>query len=101
MRKRTYPVERTFNPIIQIKKQNIMATLTVEQIEQKKQLLTEKLKEMKTIYDELVEAGAIELTDEELDAIAGGGKVGDWFKGLEGFFKGFGGFFKDLFTGNL
>ena len=78
-----------------------MATLTVEQIEQKKQLLTEKLKEMKTIYDELVEAGAIELTDEELDAIAGGGKVGDWFKGLEGFFKGFGGFFKDLFTGNL
>ena len=42
-----------------------------------------------------------ELTDEELDAIAGGGKVGDWFKGLEGFFKGFGGFFKDLFTGNL
>ena len=101
MRKRTYPVERTFNPIIQIKNQNIMATLTVEQIEQKKQLLTEKLKEMKTIYDELVEAGAIELTDEELDAIAGGGKVGDWFKGLEGFFKGFGGFFKDLFTGNL
>ena len=78
-----------------------MATLTVEQIEQKKQLLTEKLKEMKAIYDELVEAGAIELTDEELDAIAGGGKVGDWFKGLEGFFKGFGGFFKDLFTGNL
>ena len=78
-----------------------MATLTEEQIEQKKQLLTEKLKEMKTIYDELVEAGAIELTDEELDAIAGGGAGGDWFKGLEGFFKGFGGFFKDLFTGNL
>ena len=26
MRKRTYPVERTFNPIIQIKNQNIMAT---------------------------------------------------------------------------
>ena len=59
-----------------------MATLTVEQIEQKKQLLAEKLKEMKAIYDELVEAGAIELTDEELDGVAGGGAVGDWFKQL-------------------
>ena len=56
-----------------------MATLTNEQIEQKKQLLTKKVKEMKAIYDELVEAGAIELTDEELDGVAGGGKVGDWF----------------------
>lgn len=61
-----------------------MGNLTNEQIEQKKQLLAEKLKEMKAIYDELVEAGVIELTDEELDAIAGGGKVGDWFKGLWG-----------------
>ena len=78
MRKRTYPVERTFNPIIQIKNQNIMATLTVEQIEQKKQLLTEKLKEMKAIYDELVEAGAIELTDEELDKAAGGVSGQGW-----------------------
>lgn len=78
MRKRTYPVERTFNPIIQIKNQNIMATLTVEQIEQKKQLLTEKLKEMKAIYDELVEAGAIELTDEDLDKAAGGVSGQGW-----------------------
>ena len=61
-----------------------MATLTNEQIEQKKQLLAEKVKEMKAIYDELVEAGAIELSDEELDAIAGGGKVADWFKKLFG-----------------
>ena len=61
-----------------------MATMTAERIEQKKILLAEKLKEMKAIYDELVEAGAIELTDEELDAIAGGGAVGDWFKGLWG-----------------
>ena len=61
-----------------------MGNLTNEQIEQKKQLLAEKLKEMKAIYDELVEAGAIELTDEELDAIAGGGAVGDWFKWLWG-----------------
>ena len=59
-----------------------MATLTAEQIDQKKQLLAEKLKEMKAIYDELVEAGAIELTDEELDGVAGGGVVGDWFKQL-------------------
>ena len=56
-----------------------MATMTTEQIEQKKQLLAEKIKQMKAIYDELVEAGAIELTDEELDGVAGGGAVGDWF----------------------
>lgn len=61
-----------------------MAIMTIEQIEQKKIMLAENLKEMKAIYDELVEAGAIELTDEELDAIAGGGAVGDWFKGLWG-----------------
>ena len=50
-----------------------MAKLTNEQIEQKKQLLAEKMKEMKAIYNELAEAGAIELTDEELDGAAGGG----------------------------
>ena len=61
-----------------------MATLTAEQIEQKKQLLAEKLKEMKAIYDELVETGAIELSEDELDDVAGGGKVGDWFKWLWG-----------------
>ena len=54
-----------------------MATLTAEQIEQKTQLLAEKLKEMKAIYDELVEAGAIELSEDELDQIAGGGKTWD------------------------
>ena len=48
-----------------------MATLT-EQIEQKKQLLAEKMKEAKAIYDELVEAGAIELSDEDLDGASGG-----------------------------
>ena len=41
-----------------------MATLTNEQIEQKKQLIVEKMKQMKAIYDELVEAGAIELTED-------------------------------------
>ena len=49
-----------------------MATLTNEQIEQKKQLLEEKMKEMKAIYHELVEAGAIELSDDDLDQAAGG-----------------------------
>jgi hypothetical protein len=49
-----------------------MASLTTEQIEQKKQLLAEKTKEMKAIYDELVEAGAIELSESELDEAAGG-----------------------------
>ncbi len=49
-----------------------MATMTNEQIEQKKQLLEEKVKQMKAIYDELVEAGAIEMSDEELDGVAGG-----------------------------
>ena len=43
-----------------------MATMTAEQIEQKKQLLAEKVKQIKAIYDELVEAGAIELSEDEL-----------------------------------
>ena len=58
-----------------------MATLTNEQIEQKKQLLAEKTKEMKAIYDELVEAGAIELSDDDLDKAAGGG----WFSFLKSY----------------
>ena len=46
--------------------------MTIEQIEQKKQLLAEKVKEMKAIYDELVEAGALELSEEHLDKATGG-----------------------------
>ena len=69
-----------------------MATLTNEQIEAKKQLLAEKKKEMKTIYDELKGAGAIaldsplategtqELADEELDGVAGGADFGFWIR---------------------
>ena len=49
-----------------------MATLTAEQIEQKKQLLAEKVKEMKAIYNELVEAGAWPLEEADLDNAAGG-----------------------------
>jgi uncharacterized protein YcaQ len=55
-----------------------MAKLTAEQIEQKKQLLEEKMKEVKALYDELVEAGAIELSDDDLEQAAGGG----WFPWL-------------------
>jgi len=68
-------------------KQSGKAERTNEQIEQKKQLLAEKMKEMKAFYDKLVEAGAIELSDEELDTINGGGKIAEWFKkilGIEG-----------------
>jgi len=49
-----------------------MATLTNEQIEQLKQQLKEKQEEVKAIYDKLVEAGAIELSEDELDQAAGG-----------------------------
>ena len=52
-----------------------MATLTNVQIEQKKQLLAEKMKEMKAIYDELAEAGAIEISDDDLDQAAGGNSL--------------------------
>jgi hypothetical protein len=49
-----------------------MATLTNQQIEQKKQLLAEKMKEMKALYNELAEAGAIEISEEDLENVAGG-----------------------------
>ena len=49
-----------------------MATLTNEQIEQKKQQLKELAEEVKQLHDELVEAGAIELSDDDLDQAAGG-----------------------------
>ena len=53
-------------------KQSGKAERTAEQIEQKKQLLEEKMKEMKAIYDELVEAGALPLNEDDLDQAAGG-----------------------------
>lgn len=49
-----------------------MATLTQEEIEQKKRLLKEKMDEIHAIHVELVEAGAYPLDDDELDGIAGG-----------------------------
>ena len=50
-----------------------MATLTVEQIEQKKQQLKQLAEEVKALTKELVEAGAIELSEDDLDKAAGGG----------------------------
>ena len=53
-----------------------MATLTQEEIEQKKRLLKEKMDEMHAIYVELMEAGAFPLDDDELDGVAGGIREG-------------------------
>ena len=49
-----------------------MATLTAEQIEQKKQQLKQLAEEMKQLKDELVDAGALPLDDDDLDEAAGG-----------------------------
>ena len=50
-----------------------MATLTAEQIEQKKQQLKKLDAEAKKLRDELVEAGAGPLSDGDLDNVSGGG----------------------------
>ena len=50
-----------------------MATLTAEQIEQKKQQLKQLAEEGKALKDELVEAGAWPLDEDDLDQAAGGG----------------------------
>jgi hypothetical protein len=57
-----------------------MTTLTNAQIEQKKQLLAEKKKEMKALYDELAEAGAIEILDDDLENVAGGANFDWWIR---------------------
>ena len=49
-----------------------MATLTAEQIEQKKQQLKQLAEEAKQLKDELVEAGAWPLDEDELDQATGG-----------------------------
>jgi bacteriocin-like protein len=46
--------------------------MTTEQIEQKKQQLKQLAEEVKQLKDDLVEAGAIELSEDELNHIAGG-----------------------------
>ena len=50
-----------------------MATLTAEQIKQKKQQLKKLDAEARQLKDELVEAGAWPLSDGELDNVSGGG----------------------------
>ena len=49
-----------------------MATLTNEQIEQKKQQLKELAEEVKQLKEELVEAGALPMDEDDLDNVAGG-----------------------------
>ena len=49
-----------------------MANLTAEQVEQKQQQLKQLAEEMKALKDELVEAGAWPLDEDELDQVAGG-----------------------------
>lgn len=49
-----------------------MANLTKEEIEQLQQQLKEKTKEVREIYDKLVEAGIVPLADDFLDVVAGG-----------------------------
>ena len=49
-----------------------MATLTNEQIEQKKQQLKQLSEEVDAIAKELQEAGALPLNEDELDEAAGG-----------------------------
>ena len=49
-----------------------MATMTNEQIEAKKLQLKQLAEEVKQLHDELVEAGAIELSEDDLDQAAGG-----------------------------
>jgi hypothetical protein len=56
-----------------------MATLTAEQIEQKKQQLKKLDAEARQLRDELVEAGAWPLSDGELDNVSGGGLFSSLF----------------------
>ena len=48
------------------------ATLTTEQIEQKKQQLKQLAEEVKALKDELVEAGAWPMEEDDLDKATGG-----------------------------
>ena len=60
-----------------------MATLTNEQIEQKKQQLKHLAEEVKGLKDELVEAGAWPMDEDDLDKATGGtGPNGGRFAGV-------------------
>ena len=49
-----------------------MATMTQEQIDQKMQQLKQLAEEAEALTKELMEAGAIEIPEEDLDKVAGG-----------------------------
>ena len=61
-----------------------MAALTKEQMKDKKALLLKKMEEVKALFDELQEAGGMELSDEELDGVSGGQDVMDYLKATFG-----------------
>ena len=63
-----------------------MATLTNQQIEAKKQQLKQLIEEEKALTQELVEAGAIEIPEEELDNVSGGVQAGLFTEGGPGEF---------------
>lgn len=46
--------------------------MTKEQIEQKKQQYLDKMHEVRALYKELADAGAIELSEDDLEQAAGG-----------------------------
>ena len=49
-----------------------MATMTKEQIEQKMQQLKQLTEQVNALTQELVEAGAIEISDQDLENVTGG-----------------------------
>lgn len=64
-----------------------MTTMTKELIEQKKQLLMQLTAEAEQLKNELVEAGAWPLDDEDLEKAAGGVQAGSILKGGAGEFR--------------
>ena len=63
-----------------------MAKLTNAQIEQKKQQLKQLAEEVKQLKDELVEAGAWPLSEDDLDNVAGGFLMMPWISNPEAYF---------------
>ena len=63
--------------------------MTNEQIEQKKQQLMQLAEEVKALTKELVEAGAIELSEDELDK-ASGGFPSPFYEAMDCFYKAMG-----------
>ncbi|MBO4455427.1 MAG: hypothetical protein J5695_05825 [Bacteroidales bacterium] len=52
-----------------------MASLTNQEIEQMKKQLEEKQQEVRELYNNLVEAGAFPIDEDELDLVSGGVKL--------------------------